>query len=393
MFKLKFGSQCMLALVFGVLFGTIVTDSVLQYFTPLATVYLKLLKLTIIPLTFSSIVASFAKYEDFSTIKKLVVTTFAWFLITAVFASLIGILIGIIADIGSNLIISIPNNQLNNNMPDLTTTFLDMVPSNIIGQIAEGKIIPIIIFAIWFGLALSSIGNNTKLIGQFFNEFSLVMFKITRLIIKLSPIGIFILMAQVSNKYGISSVLPLIKFVIAIYIACFIQIFVYFLLLIFVGKINIIKFIKGFFPAMMTAFVTSSSLGTLPVTIENLTYQLKVRADIVNFVSSLGANMKMDACGAIFPAMVSIFTAHLLNIDLSIQQYIMIFFLSTIATFCTVGIPGTAIMSATFVLVGMGLPLNGLAIVLGVDRIVDMMRTMTNVIGTATCTILVDKTR
>jgi len=392
MFKIKFGTQCMLALVLGVLFGIVASSQWLDYLAPIASVYLKLLKLTIIPLTFSTIVASFAQYENFALMKRLILHTLGWFLLTALFASSIGIIIASIFHLGANLSLNSPHQYLANSMPSVLNTFMDMVPTNIIGQIAEGKVIPVILFAIFFGLALSATGANAKLVGQFFSEFSQVMFKITRVIIRLSPIGIFVLMAQVSNKYGLSSLLPLIEFILAIYLACILQLFVYLVLLMLVARLSPIKFIRGFFPAMATAFSTSSSMGTLPVTMECLIDNLKIRCNIVGFVAPLGANMKMDACGAIFPAMVSILTAHLFHIDLGLQQYILIFVLATIAAFCTVGMPGTALMSATFVLVGLGLPLEGLAIVLGIDRIVDMMRTVTNVTGTATCSILVNKT-
>ncbi|MBY0379002.1 MAG: dicarboxylate/amino acid:cation symporter, partial [Burkholderiales bacterium] len=345
------------------------------------------------PLTFSTIVASFAKYEDFTTMKKIGGNTLFWFVLTAFFAGIVGIIVGVSSHIGFGL--SIQNDitsQLASNTPSIRNTFLDMIPSNIIAEIAKDKIIPVILFAIFFGLALSSLGDGGKTVRLFFSEFSEVMFKITRVIIKLSPIGIFVLMAEFSNKYGFESLIPLAQFIVMMYVACVIQIIVYLILLMVFARKSPIDFIRGFLPAMITAFSTSSSMGTLPVTMERLVGNLGVRSDIAGFVAPLGANMKMDACGAIFPAMVCILTANLLHIDLTIVQYILIFFLSVIATFCTVGMPGTALMSATFVLVGMGFPLDGLAIVLGVDRIVDMMRTMTNVTGTGTCAVLVDRT-
>jgi Na+/H+-dicarboxylate symporter len=391
-FKIKFGTQCMLALALGVLFGIVSSSQLLEYFAPIGDLYLKLLKLTIVPLTFSTIVASFAQYENFALMKRLILNTLMWFLITAIFASSIGIAVASLTNVGSTLSVTLGNNQQLNSMPSILSTFMDMVPTNIIGQIAAGKVIPVIIFAIFFGLALSATGSKGKLVGQFFSEFSQVMFKITRAIIKLSPIGIFVLMAQVSNKYGLSSLLPLIEFILVMYLACLLQLVVYFILIMLVAKMSPLTFLRGFFPAMATAFSTSSSMGTLPVTMERLVDYLKIREDIVGFVAPLGANMKMDACGAIFPAVVSILTAHLFHIDLGLQQYVLIFMLSTVAAFCTVGMPGTALMSATFVLIGLGLPLQGLAIVLGIDRIIDMMRTLTNVTGTATCAILVNKT-
>ncbi|MFN8771310.1 MAG: dicarboxylate/amino acid:cation symporter [Neisseriaceae bacterium] len=390
--KIKFGTQCLLALFLGLVFGYFVPASAVWYLSPIATIFLKLLKLMVVPLVFSTIVASFAKSENYATMKKLSINTLWWFLITAVFASLIGIIVASFMQIGVNLDLHNVSSTIVKTRPSIREVLLDMLPGNIIADIANGKIIPVILFAIFIGLSLASMGGQGKTVKLFFDEFSQILFKITRVIIRLSPIAIFVLMAQVSNEYGIQTLLPLVKFILAIYIACALQLIVYMLLIMFVARINPLVFLKAFGPAMVTAFTTSSSLGTLPVTIECLIDNLKIHKDVAGFVAPLGANMKMDACGAIYPAIVCILTANILHIDLSMQQYLLIFILSTIAAFCSVGMPSTALMSATFVVVGMGFPLEGLALVIGIDKIVDMGRTMTNVTGTGVCTLLVDKT-
>ena len=143
---------------------------------------------------------------------------------------------------------------------------------------------------------------------------------------------------------------------------------------------------------MITAFTTSSSLGTLPVTMETLVDRVGVSQRVAGFVAPLSATMKMDGCGAIFPAIVCIMTATVFGIDLSVQQYIMIIITAAIATIGTAGVPGTASIMATVVLTSVGLPLEGLALVIGIDKIVDMMRTMTNVTGGGVCATIVDKT-
>lgn len=391
--KIKFGIQCLLALFLGLIFGCFAPKISIWYLAPIATIFLKLLKLMVVPLVFSTIVISFARYENFTTMKRLSLNALWWFFITAIFASLVGICVAIFMKLGIDL--NLQNHAsiaLANSRPSIREVFLDMIPGNIIGDIASGKIIPVILFSLFVGLSLSSMGDKGKTVKLFFDEFSQVMFNITRVIIKLSPIAIFVLMAQVSNEYGINTLLPLIKFILAIYIACIIQLIFYMILIMVAGRVSPIAFLKAFFPAMVTAFTTSSSLGTLPVTIECLVDRLKIHEDIAGFVAPLGANMKMDACGAIYPAMVCILTANILHIDLSMQQYLLIFIFSTIAAFCSVGMPSTALMSATFALVGMGFPLEGLAVVMGIDKIIDMGRTMTNVTGTGICTLLVQKT-
>jgi|LauGreDrversion4_2_1035121.scaffolds.fasta_scaffold09339_6 hypothetical protein len=391
--KLGFGNQCLLALVLGLVAGHFMPQGAVDIITPFGDAFLKLLKLIIVPLTFSTIVASFSKLDDIHLVQRLGTRTLIWFIITAVIAATIGVLIGKLFNPGLGLNLSLAASDYQpRTIPSISGTFLDMLPGNLIGQIAEGKVIPIIIFAIFFGLALTSMGEKANTVRSFFDEFSHVMFKITRKIIRLSPYGIFALLVPVGNEYGIATLLPLGKFIVAIYVACALQIIVYAILITVVAKRNPINFFKQFWPAMITAFTTSSSLGTLPVTLETLVDRVRISERVAGFVAPLGATMKMDGCGAIYPAIVCILTAQVFGIDLSLQQYILIIITAAIATIGTAGVPGTASIMATVVLASVGLPLQGLALVIGIDKIIDMMRTMTNVTGSGVCATIVDKT-
>lgn len=391
--RFGFGNQCLLALVLGLVLGHFMSIQILNVISPFGSAFLKLLKLIIVPLTFSTIVASFSKLENISLVKKLGLTTLIWFMLTAVIAAVIGVCIGTIFAPGAGLILdpAIIAEYKPREIPGIADTFLNMLPGNLIHDIAEGKVIPVIIFAVFFGIALTSMHEHGVHVRIFFDEFSQVMFKITRKIISLAPIGIFALVAEVGHDYGIDTLLPLLKFIAAIYIACGLQLVVYAVLITFVAHKNPLTFFKQFWPAMITAFTTSSSLGTLPVTLETLVDRVGIRERVASFVAPLGATMKMDGCGAIFPAIVCILTANLFNVDLSLTQYILIILTSTIATIGTAGVPGTASIMATVVLVSVGLPLEGLALVIGIDKVVDMMRTMTNVTGSGACAVIIDK--
>ena len=391
--KLGFGNQCLLALVLGLVLGHYLPTDIVSYISPFGDAFLKLLKLVIVPLTFSTIVASFSKLENITLVKKLGLNTLIWFIITALFASSVGVIVGTIFNPGSNLHLDpqIVSQYTPREIPTISSTLLNMVPGNLIKDIAEGKVIPIIIFAIFFGVALTSLHEKGNNLRNFFDEFALTMFKITRFIIRLSPIGIFALVAPVGNEYGLATLLPLVKFIGAIYLACIAQLCIYAVLLIVVAKKNPFIFFKQFWPAMITAFTTSSSLGTLPVTLETLVDRVRIREQVAGFVAPLGATMKMDGCGAIYPAIVCILTANIFHIDLSVGQYAMIIITSAIATIGTAGVPGTASIMATVVLVSVGLPLEGLALVIGIDKVIDMMRTMTNVTGSGVCATIVNK--
>jgi Na+/H+-dicarboxylate symporter len=394
-FKIRvgFGNQCLLALVLGLALGHFMSVDVLKVIIPFGSAFIKLLQLIIVPLTFSTIVASFSKLENITLVKKLGLNTLIWFMITAAIASIIGVTVGSLFSPGSGLILdpAIIAKYKPREIPNIADTFLNMLPGNLIQDIVMGRIIPVIIFAIFFGVALTSLHEQGRHVRAFFDEFSHVMFKITRVIIRLSPIGIFALVAPVGHDYGIVTLLPLAKFILAIYAACLLQLIVYALLVTFVAHKNPVTFFKQFWPAMITAFTTSSSLGTMPVTLETLVDRVGIKESVAGFVAPLGATMKMDGCGAIYPSIVCILTANLFNIDLSIIQYILIILTCTIATIGTAGVPGTASIMATVVLSSIGLPLEGLALVIGIDKIVDMMRTMTNVTGSGVCAVIVNR--
>lgn len=391
--KLGFGNQCLLALILGLTAGHFLPQNAVDFIVPFGDGFLKLLKLVIIPLTFSTIVSSFAKLDNITLVKRLGTRTLLWFMVTAVIAATVGITIGSIFNPGAGLTLTQEVSNYNPRViPSISGTFLDMVPGNLIGQIADGKVIPVIIFAIFFGLGLTSIGEKGNTVRVFFEEFAQVMFTITRKIVRLSPYGIFALLVPVGNQYGIETLLPLGKFIIAIYAACAVQLIIYGVLLALFAKRNPISFFKQFWPAMITGFTTQSSLGTLPVTLETLVDRVKISERVAGFVAPLGATMKMDGCGAIYPAIVCILTAQIFGIDLSVQQYILIVITAAIATIGTAGVPGTASIMTTVVLTSVGLPLQGLALVIGIDKIIDMIRTMTNVTGAGVCATIVDKT-
>lgn len=389
--KLGFGNQCLLGLILGLIAGKLLPVEVINLITPFGNAFIKLLQFVIVPLTFSTIIASFAKLDNIDLVKQLGIKTIFWFMFTALVAATVGVAVGLFINPGGgiNLSSAVANYQARQ-IPNISQTFLDMIPANLIEQIASGKIIPVIIAAIFFGIALTSLSGKTQTLQKFFDEFSQLMFIITRKIIRLSPYGIFALLTDVSHRYGLDTLLPLIKFIAAIYIACAIQIVFYAILITVTTRRNPLTFFKQIYPAMITAFTTSSSLGTLPVTIETLVDRVGTSRQVTGFVAPLSATMKMDGCGAIYPAIVCILTASVFGIHLSILQLLVIVITAAIATIGTAGVPGTASIMATVVLTSVGLPLEGLALVIGIDKIVDMMRTMTNVTGGAVCTTIID---
>ncbi|MCX7124055.1 MAG: dicarboxylate/amino acid:cation symporter [Gammaproteobacteria bacterium] len=385
--KIGFGFQCLIALFFGALFGLWAHPDVVKMVAPLGDAFIQLLKMIIIPLTFPLIVTSFANMEDIAHIQMLGLKTFFWFLVTALIAASIGLGTGLFFHPGGDFT-NFAQGQLDT-VPPFAQIILNMIPGNLINQGASGQIIPIIIFAVIFGVALALVGEEARPVRDFFAAFSKVMFKITRWIIRLAPIGIFALISQVTSTYGIHGLLPFASFILTIYFACFLQLLVYAILITGMVRVNPVHYFKAIWPCMLTAFTTSSSLGTLPVTVNTLIKRVGVPEQVASFVTPLGATMKMDGCGAIYPAIVAVFTAGLFHIHLGLEQYFIIIVTCAIATIGTAGVPGTASVMAMVVLSSIGLPFAGLAMVVGIDKVIDMVRTTVNVTGTATCATIV----
>lgn len=386
-----FGMQCFLALILGAIFGEFAPSAWVSFIQPIGKAFLQLLEMIILPVTFVMVVTSFTRLETVAHIRRLGFKTLFWFLVTAVIAASIGLLTALWLNPGQGFdqgIATVPLREL----PVASHVFLDMVPGNLIDQMARGKVIPIIIFAVLFALALTLCGEEAVIVKDFFSGLAKVLMKITRWVIRLSPIGIFVFISNVTNHYGITNLLPFARFILNVYLACIIQLMVYGFLLAVVARVNPFVFVYRSWPAMLTAFTTSSSLATLPVTLETLIRRLGVPEQVASFVGPLGANAKMDGCGAIYPVIVAIFTASLLHLSWGWPQYLLIVVTATIATIGTAGVPGTAMVMSMVVLSSVGLPFTGLAMVMGIDKIIDMMRTLVNVSGTlVTATLIATK--
>lgn len=391
--KVSFGNRVLLSLILGVIIGSFFKEDI-QYIQPIGGAYVNLIKALVVPLVVSVIITSVTALEDPARLKKIGLKTLGWFFLTTAIAAIIGTVIALAFNLGSGVQFVASEEFKAREIPTFSQIILDLIPANPVLEASQGKIIPVMIFSIIIAIAIIVEGHNkpeiVKPVKDFFNSFSQIMFRVTRFILQLTPYGVFALMAQVAAKYGISSLLPLIKVIVAVYIASIIQVVVVQGgLIALVAKLNPIKFFKKIFPAQLVAFTTRSSYGTLPVTIKTLTERVKVSEELATFIAPLGANMGMNGCAGLYPAIVAVFVAKVFNIPMDFSSYLLLIGLTTVASIGTAGVPGTASIMATVVLSGMGLPIEGLALVLGVDTIIDMARTATNVTGAAVVTTLV----
>lgn len=391
--KVSFSIRVFLGMTLGILIGIYFKQDA-PFIEPLGKAYINLIKMLVIPLVLSSIISSITSLEDTNQLRKIGVKTLFWLTFTTLLACIVGLVVGLIMDPGAGVTFVPDASFKAREIPSFTKVILDMIPANPVAEAAEGKVIPVIIFALLIGVAISIESDKHKDIvdpvKKFFKGFAQIMFRITKIILKLTPYGVFGLMVSVTAKYGLSTLLPLGKLILAMYVACLVQfLVVYTPLLSFVAKVNPLKFYKKIYPAQVVAFSTRSSYGTLPVTIKSLTDRVRISDKIANFVAPMGATMGLNACGGIYPVMVALFASRIFGMPLQPIQYLQLILITTIASFGTAGVPGTASIMATVVLAAMGLPLQIIGMVLGVDVIIDMARTATNISGASVSALLV----
>ncbi|EJW19693.1 DAACS family dicarboxylate/amino acid:cation symporter [Paenibacillus alvei DSM 29] len=395
--KVGFGLRVLLAMALGLTLGAVFGKAAADV-SILGSIYVSLIKMVVMPLVFAAIISSITSVKDPNVLKKLGTKTIALFLITTAIAAVIGLGTAVVIDPGSGIAQSSEAAQgfEQREIPTFKQVLLDLVPSNPINEMAQGKVVPVIIFAAFIAVAITLEGlrNPEKVqpIRAFFQSFSHVMFRVTKLVIKLTPYGVFGLMTSMAAKYGLSTLKELAWFIIAVYAACLIHMIVTFgSLVAFGARVNPIRFFKKAYPTIAVAFTTRSSYATLPVNLEVITKRMKVSDRIASFVAPLGATINMNGCGGIYPAIVAVFIARVYGIDLNIADYLLIVGAATLASVGVAGVPGPASISTTVVLVQAGLPIEGFGLVLGIDAIVDMARTAVNATGTTVASLLIGK--
>lgn len=393
-FRIPFWQRVLGAFVLGALVGWLLGDRAGPWLQPLGTLYVTLIKMIATPLVFFAVINAVARLHGQQSIAALGGRTFAWFAGTAVLAVCVGLGVALLVDPGTGVSGLVASDSYTPKVvPTPVQVLLDVVPANPFAALAEGKILQVIFFAALIGIALVRLGERTAKLRALADEASETMIQITRFVLEFTPIGTFGLIAALVGTYGFEKLLPLGSFVLALYLACALHIVVVYGGLLLAHGLDPRKFFRGAAPGMQVAFVSSSSFASMPVALRCVTHNLGVNRDYAAFAVPLGASIKMDGCGAIYPAIASVFIAQYFGIELSASQYVAILLASVLGSFGTAGVPGTAIVMATVVLAAAGLPLEGLGYVVAIDRILDMMRTMTNVTGQMLVPVLVAKER
>lgn len=392
----KFSFATLTALTLGVVLGIIFKENIL-FLDTVGKAYMSLIKMIVVPLVVTSLITSIVRLENLDTLKSIGLKTFTVLLGTTGAAAFIGIIVASSLKLGQGLRFIGAENFKAREIPGFSKVLIDMLPSNPLAAIVENKIIPIVIFSMFIAIALVIEDNTNKEKAKPFKDFILsaydIVLRITKMVLRIIPYGVFALIATAAAKNGMDTLMSLIWVILAVYIAAFLQfLFVYTPLISFVARMNPLKFFKGIFPAQVVAFTSQSSYGTLPVTIKSLVEGVGVSENIASFVAPLGSTIGLNGCGGFYPAIVAIFAANVFNVELTIYSYILIVLTAIISSIGIAGVPGSATMSTTVMLAALGLPIEALAMVIAVDSIIDMIRTATNVTGASVAALVVDQT-
>ncbi|EOU1465532.1 dicarboxylate/amino acid:cation symporter [Clostridium perfringens] len=392
----KFSFATLTALTLGVVLGIIFKENIL-FLDTVGKAYMSLIKMIVVPLVVTSLITSIVRLENLDTLKSIGLKTFTVLLGTTGAAAFIGIIVASSLKLGQGLTFIGAENFKAREIPGFSKVLIDMLPSNPLAAIVENKIIPIVIFSMFVAIALVIEDNTNKEKAKPFKDFILsaydIVLRITKMVLRIIPYGVFALIATAAAKNGMDTLMSLIWVILAVYIAAFLQfLFVYTPLISFVARMNPLKFFKGIFPAQVVAFTSQSSYGTLPVTIKSLVEGVGVSENIASFVAPLGSTIGLNGCGGFYPAIVAIFAANVFNVELTIYSYILIVLTAIISSIGIAGVPGSATMSTTVMLAALGLPIEALAMVIAVDSIIDMIRTATNVTGASVAALIVDQT-
>jgi len=394
--RVGFGTRVMLALGLGLVAGIIFNSFKLDYksVSTIGTIYVNLIKMLVMPLVFVLVINSIAQLSSIGQLRKIGIKTISWFLFTTGIAAIIGLIVALIIDPGAGIEAAVPKDYKPRDIPTFSQVILELVPSNPVSDAAAGKVVPVLIFAIFVAVAIIHVGSKkpdvVEPVKTLIQSLTQILHQVVKYVIRLTPYGVYALVGSMAARYGLETLAPLAKIITASYVALIIHFVLIFGGLVWlVAKVNPIKFFRKAYPTVAVAFTTRSSYATLPVNLEVITKRLRVSPRIASFVAPLGATMNFNGCGGIWPAIVAIFVAKVYNIQLGLSEYIVLILVAVISSIGVAGVPGPATISTTVVLTALGLPLEGMGLVIAVESVIDMGRTAVNATGTTVTSLLV----
>ncbi len=402
--KLSLSVQIFLALFLGMIAGVLlhyaipsssfkdsfITEGVLYV---VGQGFIRLLQMLVVPLVFCSIVCGTIATGDMKTLGKVGVKTLLFYIVTTVVAISIAIRIAQFIDPGVGIqldSVEVADVVVPEDL-SFSNTILNLIPQNPIKALAEGNMMQIILYAVFLGIALAKLKQQIPVVVSFFEQTNEALMELTNLVMLFAPAGVFCLICRTFANIGFGAFLPMLKYMGCVVLALFVQCFiVYPTLLATFAKLNPFRFIRKFFPVMTFAFTTSISAAVVPLNIETLCRRIGVSRKIASFTIPLGATINMDGT-AIMQGVAVIFISQVYGVVLSSTDLVTVIFMTTVASIGTAGLPSIGLITLTMILTSVGLPTEGIALIMGIDRILDMLRTAVNVTGDGVCTTIVAK--
>ncbi len=390
--KLSLPVLIMIGMVLGILGGIPFQKNpefAVTYIKPFGTLFLNLIKMIVVPVVLCSIISGVISMKDIRKVGSVGLKSVSFYLVTTAVAVTLGMVFANVSNVGTGLSLGAQDLTFEAvETPSLMDTLLNIFPSNAVEPLVTATMLQVIVLALFFGFGIILAGEKGEPLGRLVDSMTEVCLKIMGMIIQLSPIGVFALLLPVVAENGPSVLLPLLKLILVIYAG-----YLFHMLIVFsitsksMAHISPKRFFKEMMPAMTMAFSSSSSVGTLPLNIE-CSQKLGAKKEITSFVLPLGATINMNGT-SIYQGVCAIFIANVFGIDLSITQQIMIVVTATLASVGTAGVPGSGVIMLSMVLQSAGLPLEGIALIAGIDRILDMGRTVVNITGDANCAVCI----
>ncbi|WP_191015216.1 dicarboxylate/amino acid:cation symporter [Treponema zioleckii] len=390
--NLNFGLRTLIATVFGLVIG-LVFKKHFTYVAAFGTVYVNALQAFVVPLLLVSVIASITNLGSSIKLQKIGLKSVFFLLLNTLSAALLALFASVVLNIGAGFNYAAEESTAKT-VPSLANTLIALFPKNIVGEWGSNSVVPVLIFGIIIALSYNKLartkGEEVKSFKSFVDAANKVVGKAVSFIIGFTPYAVTSLIARAVGRSNVSDLIPLLGVLVVAYVLCALQIFgIESLLITFVAKLNPFVFLKKILPAGIVAFTSQSSVGTLPVTVRQLTSKLGVNGDVASFTAGLGANLGMPGCAGIWPVLLAVFTIHQQGISYSVGQYVLLILFTILVSIGTVGVPGTATITATALFTAVGLPVEFIVLFSPISSIVDMARTATNVVGAATASVLV----
>ncbi|MFT6346648.1 MAG: Na+/H+-dicarboxylate symporter [Myxococcota bacterium] len=395
--KLKLWHQVVIGLILGTVAGMLLGEKA-ESLRILGTIFFNLIKMVIVPLIFFALLAGITSMDSDASATRVGIKGFTIYMLTASFAVVIGLASGLIFEpgVGVDLTSLVSQSDVvsaasHAKSPSATEFLVGLISTNPIRSMASDNFLQIIVFSIFTGIVINKTGEAAKPLKEFISSASKVTFKMIEIIVKLAPIGVFGFISVVVGTQGLDVLEALGKLVLIFLGACLLQYVLFGVMILFFARLSPMPFYKKMLLSQSIAFSTSSSKATLSTAMDQLHNRIGVSKSNTNFIMPLGACINMDGA-AIYLGLAAVFFAQSYGVDLTPANYAMLFLTCTLGSIGAAGIPSGSIIFMGMVLTSVGLPIEGIGVIFGVDRILDMIRTTINITGDATVTLLVDKT-